>query len=70
MDDLTPVSLPSTYQDTVWSPHHREEMPQLDNRVARFVEGVLSREAGHVFVVSHGVFIETALRQLAGGYPG
>ncbi len=54
----------------MWSPHHREEMSQLDNRVARFVDGVLRGEAGHVFVVSHGVFIEAALRQLASGYPG
>ncbi|CAN0523506.1 unnamed protein product [Ectocarpus sp. 8 AP-2014] len=53
-----------------WSPHHREEMSQLDRRVAGFVDGLLRREAGHVFVVSHGVFIEAALRQLAHGYPG
>eukprot|EP00903_Cladosiphon_okamuranus_P011641 g10949.t1 len=57
-------------KDTVWSPHHREEMPQLDNRVANFVDGVLRKEEGHVFVVSHGVFIEAALRQLAYAYPG
>ena len=60
----------SLAQDTVWSPHHREEMSQLDSRVGNFVEGVLRREAGHVFVVSHGVFIEAALRQLAYAYPG
>ncbi|CBN75027.1 catalytic, putative [Ectocarpus siliculosus] len=57
-------------QDTAWSPHHREEMSQLDRRVAGFVDGLLRREAGHVFVVSHGVFIEATLRQLAHGYPG
>ncbi|CAM9624461.1 unnamed protein product [Ectocarpus sp. 12 AP-2014] len=57
-------------QDTAWSPHHREEMSQLDRRVAGFVDDLLRREAGHVFVVSHGVFIEAALRQLAHGYPG
>lgn len=54
----------------MWSPHHREEMSQLDSRVASFVDGVLRREAGHVFVVSHGVFIEAALRQLAYAYQG
>eukprot|EP00752_Nemacystus_decipiens_P010460 g9319.t1 len=57
-------------KDTVWSPHHREEMSQLDGRVANFVDGVLRRETGHVFVVSHGVFIEAALRQLAFAHPG
>ncbi|CAM9608223.1 unnamed protein product [Ectocarpus sp. 12 AP-2014] len=57
-------------QDMAWSPHHREEMSQLDRRVAGFVDGLLRREDGHVFVVSHGVFIETALRQLAHAYPG
>lgn len=57
-------------QDTAWSPHHREDMSQLDRRVAGFVDRLLRREAGHVFVVSHGVFIETALRQLAHAYPG
>lgn len=54
----------------MWSPHHREQMAHLDNRVARFVEGVLRQqgeEAAHAFVVSHGVFIESVLRQLAHG---
>lgn len=58
----------------MWSPVHREEMSHLDDRVARFVDSVLQGRLAatgeHVFVVSHGVFIEAALRQLAYAHPG
>lgn len=54
----------------MWSPHHREEMSQLNNRVSRFLESVLERGEEHVFVVSHGVFMEAAIQQLTFGYPG
>lgn len=57
-------------QDTLWSPHHREEMSQLNNRVSSFLESVLERGDEHVFVVSHGVFMEAAIQQLSFGYPG
>ncbi|CAM9584461.1 unnamed protein product, partial [Scytosiphon promiscuus] len=61
-------------EDKVWSPVHREEMSHLDDRVARFVDSVLqgrmSATGEHVFVVSHGVFIETALRQLTYAHSG
>ena len=45
-------------------------MSQLNNRVSRFLESVLERGEEHVFVVSHGVFMEAAIQQLTFGYPG
>lgn len=56
-------------QDTLWSADSREEMTHLNNRVAGFLNGALRREEGHVFVVSHGVFMETAIRQITSAYP-
>lgn len=65
------IDVPKTPpQDTLWSPQQREDMSQLNNRVTRFLERIPTREEGHVFIVSHGVFMEAAIRQLTDAYPG
>ncbi|CAM9877137.1 unnamed protein product [Ascophyllum nodosum] len=58
-----------TDKDTLWTADCREDMSHLSKRVAAFLDGVLRREEGHVFVVSHGVFMETAVRHITAAYP-
>lgn len=71
-DVLPDLSVPTSAvcQDKLWTRDHREEMSHLKNRVAGFIERVVRRKETHVFVVSHGVFMETAVRQLASTCPG
>ncbi|CAM9610841.1 unnamed protein product, partial [Choristocarpus tenellus] len=56
--------------DTMWNADCREDMTHLANRAAKFLDSVLRRGDGHVFVVSHGVFMEVVIHQLLQGYPG
>lgn len=57
--------------DTTWTSDHREDMSHLNHRAARFVERVILRRwqgDGHIFVVSHGVFMEAAIRYITSNF--
>jgi Histidine phosphatase superfamily (branch 1) len=48
----------------MWLPAVRETGAQLLQRALEFLGAVLSRPEQHIFIVSHGVFIETLQRCL------
>jgi broad specificity phosphatase PhoE len=48
----------------MWLPSVRETAAQLLQRALDFLAAVLARPEQHVFIVSHGVFIETLQRCL------
>jgi broad specificity phosphatase PhoE len=48
----------------MWLPSVRETAAQLLQRALDFLAAVLARPEQHIFIVSHGVFIETLQRCL------
>lgn len=51
-------------QDEAWSPTKRETLQDVERRIGRFWNWIVSERVDRVVVVSHGVWIECLLRKL------
>ena len=50
-----------TEYDDAWRPDQREMIEDVQARVSKFLEFIVSRSESFIVIVSHGVFIETLL---------
>lgn len=53
-----------TERDEAWRPDDRETSSDVNRRVRRFMDWLVTQDAERVVVVSHGVWIECLLRNL------
>lgn len=61
MFDFSDPTMSSPGEDPLWSPTHRECMNDVVRRVDELWNWVVQRPESTIFVVSHGVFIESLL---------